>query len=251
MEILMTSALFFVLSLLASLGLRVIEEMERTNRLAEAELQASELYRESLDSRVEQVRRYRHDADGLLRAVESMMGQDATSASKNRASANTASRLGESGSALVLDTGLPDLPLADAAIQSHRRSCADVGIAFTCEVDPAFASETTRRGVSEPDLCIVLQNLLDNAFEASLEAKEAGIEPRMTLFMDLPDGGMRIAVGNRTVSAEPPVFRTRKDDPHLHGVGLEVVRDIARIYRGSLTPSFDSSTRTLTMTVRL
>lgn len=245
MELVMTSLLFLVLILLASFGLRVIEGMERENRLVEAELQASQLYRESLDTRVEQVRRYRHDADGLLRALEQSIGRYPDVSMADSVVVDQEPNLG-------FGLGYCQLPLADAAIQSKRRLCADEGIAFTHELDPAFAAEAMKRGVSESDLCIVLQNLLDNAYEASLEAKAAGVGPAMSLRLSVQEkGDLRITVTNRTASAEPPEFRTRKSNPQLHGVGLQVVGDISRTYGGSFTSDFDSATRTLTMTVRL
>lgn len=246
MEIVMASMLFFALILLASLGLRVIEGMERENRLEEAELQASQLYRDSLDSRVEQVRRYRHDADGLLRAIEHSLGDE------SGALAGTAVGSEEGGSSLGFGMGHSQLPLAEAAVQSKRRLCSDEGIAFTYEMDPGFTAEAMARGISEPDLCIVLQNLLDNAYEASLEAKAAGIAPAMSLRLDVREGGgLDIVAGNRTVSATAPVFRTGKANPRLHGVGLQVVNDIARTHGGSLSSEFDSATHVLAMRVRL
>lgn len=94
MEAVMTSLLFFVLVLCASFGLRVIESIERENRLVEAELQASQLYRESLDSRVEQVCRYRHDADGLLRALEQSIGHHADAPVTDSAAVGPEPKLG-------------------------------------------------------------------------------------------------------------------------------------------------------------
>ncbi|MDO4533027.1 MAG: GHKL domain-containing protein [Coriobacteriia bacterium] len=245
MELVMTSLLFLVLILLASFGLRVIEGMERENRLVEAELQASQLYRESLDSRVEQVRRYRHDADGLLRALEQSIGRYPDTSAPGSTVVDQEPNLG-------FGSGYCQLPLADAAIQSKRRLCADAGISFTHELAPDFAAVGARRGVSESDLCIVLQNLLDNAYEASLEAKAVGVEPAMSLRLSIQGkGDLRITVTNRTASAEPPEFRTRKSNPQLHGVGLQVVNDIARTHGGSFTSDFNPATQILTMAVRL
>lgn len=245
MELVMTSLLFLVLILLSSFGLRVIEGMERENRLVEAELQASQLYRESLDSRVEQVRRYRHDADGLLRALEQSIGRYPDASAPGSTVVDQEPNLG-------FGLGYCQLPLADAAIQSKRRLCADEGIAFTCEPDPAFAAKAAHRGISEPDLCIVLQNLLDNAYEASLEAKAAGVEPAMSLCLSVQtDGGLRITVTNKTASYKPPTLRTSKSNPQLHGVGLHVVNDIVRTHGGLFSSEFDSITRTMTVTVGL
>ena len=247
MDILMTSALFVILLAIASIGLRVIEGMERENRLVEAELETSQLYRESLGSRAELVRRYRHDADGLLRAIEYSIDPD-----ERVENAETPLQLkGADGALTPLGAGSHQLPLADAAVQSKRRLCADAGIEFPCTIDPAFAEASIRKGVSEVDLCIALQNLLDNAYEESLRAKAAGAGPMMSLELACNPDGLSITVANRTASTTPPEFRTHKAQPELHGVGLQVVRDIVREHDGNLASSFDAETHILAIMATL
>ena len=244
METLMASALFVSLLMLASLGVRIVEGLERENRLVEAELEASQLYRESLNSRAEQVRRYRHDADGLLRSLEHSHSLELQAASGDgpvkKAVGNP-----------TVSSGGCQLPLADATVQSKQHLCADEGIAFVCQIDPAFANASVQRGIGEVDLCILLQNLLDNAYEESLRAKTADAGPSMSLELACPDGELRIAVANRTASAKPPEFRTRKAQSELHGVGLQVVRDIVHEHGGKLVSRFDPETGILTITATL
>ena len=245
MEIVTAAALFFALLLLASFGLRVVEGMERENRLVEAELQASRLYRDSLDSRAKQVRRYRHDADGLLRAIECLLENEVNMPAPVFGSRENEANLG-------FGSGYCQLPLADAAIQSKRRLCAEAGITFRCEVDPGFAEEAMRRRMSEPDLCIVLQNLLDNAYEACVKVADAQLDPMMALWMKVvSDGSLHITVRNRTISSKPPNFRTHKDHREFHGVGMEVVREIAKTHGGAVAVDFNPDTRILCITVRM
>lgn len=246
MGIVMTAALFVALLLLASLGLRAIEGIERENRLIESELETSQLYRESLAARAEQVRRYRHDADGLLRAIEYTLENDEPA----RVAGPVSSHAADSASDLA--TGEHPFLLADAAIESKRRLCASKTISFSSEIDPEFAAAAVRCNVNEADLCIVLQNLLDNAYEASLKAQSAGVEPSIALSLESPDEkSLLISVNNRIAGSKPPDFRTHKERPELHGVGLTLVNNIAKTYRGSLTHSFDSDAQILTMTVKL
>ena len=245
METLLASAIFVALLMLASLGVRIVEGLESENRLVEAELEASQLFRESLDSRAEQVRRYRHDADGLLRAIEHTLDPD-TKAARGQESPGKLDR-----KEWTVSSEDCQLPLVDAAMQSKRSLCADAGIDFSCKVDPAFARASVQRGVNEVDLCVLLQNLLDNAYEESLRAIAAGVGPSMSLELVYRDGELRIAVSNRTVSDKLPEFRSRKARPELHGVGLQVVRDIVREHGGGLVSEFDSETRLLTITATL
>ena len=54
-----------------------------------------------------------------------------------------------------------------AAIDLHRRQCAESGIPFSCSISDDFGRELANCGIEEAELCIVLQNLLDNAYEAN------------------------------------------------------------------------------------
>lgn len=236
--------LFVVLLSLLSLGVRAVDSLERENRLAEAEIEASRIYQKSLETRVEEVRRYRHDADGLLRAVEQVM----------RSEDMAAGEFEESSGMQGFSDDRMSLSLARAAVDLHVRQCAESDIAFECEVAnelPALASE---RDVGETDLCIVLQNLLDNAFEENEGIPlEPGTNARyMSLRMGEDEQGrLRIAVSNRTASSAPPVLRTQKANPELHGVGLRAIEDIAHSHSGSVESSFDAESRMFTVTVVL
>ncbi|MDO4401046.1 MAG: GHKL domain-containing protein [Coriobacteriia bacterium] len=237
--------LFVVMLALLSLGVRAVDAMERENRLAEAEIEASRIYQQSLESRVEEVRRYRHDADSLLRAVEQAMRDEG--ATMPGESARVSATVGASDDRMVF-------PLVWAAVDLHVRQCAQDGIVFDCRVDDGLAALAAARHVEEADLCIVLQNLLDNAYEENVGIPaQAGPHAR---FMSLhvgadTQGRLSIVVGNRTASSDPPVLRTRKERPELHGVGLKAVEDIARRHGGSMDRSFDAENRLFTVAVAL
>ena len=67
--------------LIAGLGVYAVERLESENEILEAEVESSRMYQEALGRRIEQVRRYRHDADGLLRAIEHALRQSEVSSS--------------------------------------------------------------------------------------------------------------------------------------------------------------------------
>lgn len=220
--IIVVSALVLVL---LGIGMRIVWSVELENRMTEAEIESSRRYQAMLGDRIEQVRRYRHDADALLRAIER-----------------------------ATEFGAGQFPLSQAALELQRHRCEQAGIPFIVETED-ISEALIAREVSDYDLCLVLQNLLDNAYEASV-AKDPSALPvedrEITLHVAGEDSGaVIIEVRNCIDDDTLPDFRTGKANPDLHGVGVRVVADIARKYGGELVPSLDPETRTLTMAVCL
>ena len=246
---LLSAAVNVAMLLLLVISVRLVDYLESENALDEAEIESSRIYQASLSTRVEQVRRYRHDADALLRAIERAAGDEAGQIASDKML--TPPMLSDGENALFDESRFP---LSNAAVELQRQRCADEGIPFTVAID-GLSGAWADGVLDDSDLCLVLQNLLDNAFEASIAPGELAIpvgERAISLHVgsNQPDG-LLIEVGNRTADDVPPEFRTGKADPELHGVGIQVVEDIARKHGGSLVPSFDPATRVLTMAVRL
>lgn len=230
--------------LIAGLGVYAVERLESENEILEAEVESSRMYQEALGRRIEQVRRYRHDADGLLRAIEHALRQSEVSNS-------------DEGERFAGEDGYPELwdgayPLVQASIDMHKRQCVESGIPFLCSVSDDFGRGIAGCGVEEAELCIVLQNLLDNAYEANCRI-DAQAEPRFARMMSLDartDGcQLVLEVANRTATSEQPTFRTQKQQQELHGVGMMVVQDIARKHGGTVAVSFDAPSRMMRITV--
>jgi C4-dicarboxylate-specific signal transduction histidine kinase len=225
MTYLATALAGFAVLMFLGIGMRVVWNVELENRMDEAEIESSRRYQEMMGDRVEQVRRYRHDADALLRAIE-------------RAS----------------EFGAGRFPLSHAAIELQRNRCGDVGIPFRADIGIA-AEALVDSGISDSDLCLVLQNLLDNAYEASCATERDGA-PAAERAISLKIGqdtsrGVFVEVSNRTGTDELPTFETGKANPEYHGVGLQVVNDIPSKYGGAVRPAYDSATQTVTMAVEL
>ena len=213
--------------LVVSLGIFAVDRLESENEILEAEIESSHMYQEALGQRIEQVRRYRHDADGLLRAIEHALHRSETSSV-------------DEGERIAGEDEYPELwdgayPLVQAAIDLHKRQCVESGIPFLCSIADDFGRGIADCGMEEAELCIVLQNLLDNAYEANCR-----IDARVVL-----------EVANRTASSEQPSLRTSKPQRELHGVGLMVVQDVARKHGGTVTASFDADARVMRVVFKL
>lgn len=85
--------------------------------------------------------------------------------------------------------------------------------------------------LTEDELSAVLLNLLDNAIEAECHEKDREIQVEM----DADRGMAHIQVKNKVsfdVLGQNPGLRTTKRDGQIHGIGLQVVREIAARRQG-------------------
>lgn len=231
-------SLLTVLAVLAMLrlGLHLVEDLESQNRIVEAQLNAAQLYDKALEERAKEMRRFRHDVNGLLQAIEFSRFE--------AAEADNATDKPESPTKGAL-------PLVDAVLQLKRRQCAQASMPFICEIDDGSLAAVRYIGIDEDDLCAIVQNLLENAFEESL-----GVQPTSEHIIEfhmkaLSSTRLRISVRNRTASSQEPTFQTTKQDADHHGIGLQTVRTLVREHGGSLTHDFDSDQRLLTMCVTI
>lgn len=109
-------------------------------------------------------------------------------------------------------------------------------------IDASLPQERDNR-ILQPDLCVILANLLDNALEACRKIPEPGdrfidvkIHPRNEFLI------FRIA---NTVLKNPfqgdGTLKTTKDNPQCHGIGLQSVRSSAEKYDGKLFQTYQDN----------
>ena len=220
-------------------GIGSIDALERENRLVESQMRTERTYREALDARVQEMRRFRHDVNGLLRAVEAAKAEGVEE-EERRAGASDAE---------VAEDANDSLPLLTAIIAFKHNQCERVDIAFSCEIVEGFAERVAACALGETDLCAIVQNLLENAYEASLDvARDTG--PLVALRLGAGEAeGLIIEVRNRIAASEMPSFETTKPNPDQHGIGMRIVEETARKHGGALVFVFDPLTRILTARV--
>lgn len=87
--------------------------------------------------------------------------------------------------------------------------------------------------LDERMMCSLLFNLLDNAIEASLKVSE----PDIQFSMKEMKGYLTISVRNKieeSVLRKNPCLKTGKKDPHNHGIGTKVIRQIVKNEEGDM-----------------
>lgn len=116
--------------------------------------------------------------------------------------------------------------LVDAIFEQYAKKAEEAGISFKTE---ACLDAPVR--VSNADLSSLLGNLLTNAFDASGRVDRPEVEARVLPAKDYLCVYVRNRADARLLKANP-LLHTTKQNPELHGIGLQVVRQIAQRYHG-------------------
>jgi hypothetical protein len=87
------------------------------------------------------------------------------------------------------------------------------------------------------DLCIILSNALDNALEACQKLIGRTDSPLITAVSSVQRSFLLIEITNpvpHTQNQNTSPFRSSKEEPHLHGIGLSNIRDAVDRCHGTL-----------------
>lgn len=89
------------------------------------------------------------------------------------------------------------------------------------------------KGVSDYDIHIILENLLDNAIEAALKA----VDKRISVDIYSDEQAMVIKISNTTeenVLKNNPEMNTTKKDNSYHGYGIKNVSELVKKNNGTI-----------------
>lgn len=107
------------------------------------------------------------------------------------------------------------------------KQCDEHRIDITCFVNGIVD------GVEDVDLYILLENLIDNGIEASIQTEKA----KMHLGLYADEEYIEIELGNtvkENVLITNPQMGTTKKDKNMHGYGLQNVRGVVERYHGEM-----------------
>ena len=124
--------------------------------------------------------------------------------------------------------------LVNAIINRYAKVFADSGITFDCDIrniDFSF--------ISDNDLTAILDNLLENALEASQGSKEKSVE-----ILIFPTNVNYIAINLNNSCTTAPIIRngkllTTKKESTFHGYGIKSMKRIANNYDGNISFYYD------------
>ncbi|MDF2887930.1 MAG: hypothetical protein K0R23_2315 [Lacrimispora sp.] len=136
----------------------------------------------------------------------------------------------------TVNTFYPDYssgnPYADAIIREKLA----LARAWEIRLDTDFIFPSTDL-IDPTDLCIILSNALDNALEACRRLTGQTDEPLITALSCVQRSFLIIEITNPVPDIQnrnTSPFRSAKEEPHLHGIGLSNIRDAVERCHGTL-----------------
>ena len=220
---------------------KLAEKLEEENRMLTMSIETSRIYKESLDEKVQDIRKFRHDAVGLLQAIDAYdIDTDEIRDYSVRVRSENSGRTSQ-------------LPLLSAIIELKKQQCSEDGILFICD-DELPGDIDAVKLPDETDICLIVQNLLDNAYEANLRISEPGdrmMSLQIQAYQTESTDELSIAVTNRIDRAEKLSLLSGKNNPELHGIGLRIVDDIVSKYNGNKSIKEDRATCTVSSNIKL
>lgn len=173
---------------------------------------------EFLNSTQRKLRKFRHDSIAHLTAIEYMAANNETEKIKGYVN----KLLGEYDKTKYISTGNI---IGDAVINQCYQKCKESGVNIS--VIGSFSAEMK---IDETDLCVILTNILSNAYEAAIKCERRIVRIEMSSF----GGTQFIRATNSAVEStitsdgELCISESSKKDKSSHGFGIQNVKDAVR-----------------------
>lgn len=136
--------------------------------------------------------------------------------------------------------------IINAIINRYMMLCDDLNIDFYCDIrDIDFSF------LPDSKLTSILDNLLENAFDAAKQSTEKTID------LSIRKNNVNFVVINiKNSCAQPPKVKmgelqTTKNNKDIHGYGIKSIKRIVKEYDGSINHAYNSETNIFTFTIVL
>ena len=222
----------FVMLLISCLALYLLKKITKKSEeimLTNLKMQQTEMehkQNEDMTIVVNDLRSLRHDMNNHMSVLQGLLAMQEYDDAKNYLSTIT-EELAVANSFIFTDNKVLSVMLNNKISKAHQ-----FGITFDTEL------LTSTTPFSDSDLCAVVGNILENAFEASSKHKD----PYIHFMIKKTDNQFVIECQNNYVVA--PVFEkgnlvTTKSDKSYHGIGTKTIRSIVDSYHGITTFTVD------------
>ncbi|NCB91500.1 MAG: GHKL domain-containing protein [Clostridia bacterium] len=199
-----------------------IQQLEQENHLMQNYMSSMQEFYETVQERIEAVRRYRHDLAKHIQTLEALIERQEGSEDIQGYMDNLKGRY----QTLKKEEYCTD-EIVNSVLSIKVQMCREKDIPLELHVE-----DITYSGVKEVDMVALLQNLLDNAMEAN-ERIPSGEKKGIILEMGQIEDKIRIRVLNHVRPGEEVVFKTWKEKKEEHGIGTKIIDSLVDKYHGT------------------
>ncbi len=206
--------------------------MEKKN--LEEQLDHSRLHYAEMQSRFEAARKIKHDLKHILNAVRHYIDTNDKSGLSDFCDTVEETQLQSSN---VPYTGCP---AADGVLYHYIKRAQPSDIHFE------YKGDLGQCGIADMDICVMIGNALENAFEACLHIESGRF---VTLTAERDGQILSIMVRNSfdgKINAQGDKIFSKKGENRI-GVGLQTIRSVCEKYSGIMRTEWDENTFTILM----
>lgn len=242
MEVIFAFILILILLLvLAGVNLGM-QQTRKENHMIQSYMLSMQQFYDTLQTKIQAVRQYRHDLAKHIQTLEQMIHTD--DSAEHDATKNYMESLKKRYLTLCEDRVCSD-EIVNSIVQLKVKQCQEKKIPFEVSVEDQVYSE-----IQEMDLTGLLYNLLDNAVEANERIPEGELKG-LVFEMRKEKNRVIISLKNRVNPDEKLTFKTRKSIKEEHGIGTKIIAQIIEKYRGSRDMYFDENGKMLVQNITL
>jgi hypothetical protein len=173
---------------------------------------------EFLNATQQELRKFRHDSIAHLTAIEYMAANNETDKIKGYVN----KLLGEYDKTKYISTGNV---IGDAVVNQCYRRCKESGVNIS--VIGSFGAEMK---MDETDLCIILTNILSNAYEAAIKCERRTVRIEMSSFEETQFIRATNSTLESTITSDGElcISESSKEDKSSHGFGIQNIKDAVK-----------------------
>lgn len=212
---LVTLAADYVFMRISLKSVNGIQEKQRLE-LLEKESELNYEYYAGLQEDAVEMRKYRHDVNNIIQTIRYMMDMPTKESKEEilRITDQLEKEINEIGLKKYTNNNLVNCILANNEKRFNNKN-------ISCNFNVVFPETTS---ISELDICRLLTNIFDNAYNALTSSETA--DKSVFLNIDCKDGYIYLKEENNT---EESTDEQNKKDSHY---GLEIIKSIAEKYNG-------------------
>lgn len=223
--LLVANAVAFIICDRLILAMNQVKEYE----IMETKRQLEAVHYRAVHDMNENVKSILHNMSGVMQTLDALL-QSRETEQMRQVLSDFRNELANTGQTIYCGH-----PLIDAILSEKAKAAKDQNIVYQVFVEPGF----TMIDMKSIDLISLISNLVDNGLEAASKCDSGFLDVKMFRAND----GNIVVLKFRNNYKDLPIenegrFKTRKEHPSMHGIGVNQVKKIVEQYKGNINISY-------------